>query len=139
MQLQRTLAVPTALREDVLLCYHDGPGGSHFGFDKTYSSIKAKYYWPNMYRDVENHVKSCDPCQKASREYNKRKAPLVSFSVEAPFSHMHMDILGPLTPSSLPHAPSVEYKYILLVVDSFSGWCEGFPLVSQDAKTVAFL
>ena len=60
-------------------------------------------------------------------------------SAEAPFSHMNINILGPLTPSSLPHAPSVEYKYILLVVDSFSGWCEGFPLVSQDAKTVAFL
>ena len=139
MQLQRTLAVPTSLREDVLLCYHDGPGGSHFGFDKTYLSIKAKYYWPKLYRDVENYVKSCDPCQKASRAYKKRKAPLVPYSVEAPFSRMHMDILGPLTPSSLPHAPSVEYKYILLVVDSFTGWCEGFPLVSQDAKTVAFL
>ena len=139
MQLQRQLAVPTQLREDVLLCYHDGPGGSHFGFDKTYSSIKAKYYWPNMYRDVENHIKSCDPCQKASRAYHKRKAPLIPFPVEAPFSRLHMDILGPLTPSSQPHAPSVKYKYILLVVDSFTGWCEGFPLVSQDAKTVAFL
>ena len=138
MQLQRTLAVPTALRKDVLLSYHDGPGGSHFGFDKTYSSIKAKYYWPNMYTNVEKHVKSCDPCQKESRAYNKRKAPLVQFSVKAPCSSMHMDILGHLTPSSLPHAPLVEYKYILLVVDSFSGWCAGFPLVSQDAKTVAF-
>ena len=37
MQMQRQLAVPTQLREDVLLCYHDGPGGSHFGFDKSYS------------------------------------------------------------------------------------------------------
>lgn len=64
MPLQRTLAVPTPLREDVLLCYHDGPGGSHFGFDKTYSSIKAKYYWPFLFRDVENHIKSCDPFQK---------------------------------------------------------------------------
>ena len=54
----------------MLLCYHYGPGGSHFGFDKTYSSIKAKYYWPNMYRDIENHIKSCDACQKASRAYH---------------------------------------------------------------------
>ena len=139
MHLIRQLAVPSQLREDVLLCYHDGPGGSHFGFDKTYSSIKAKYYWPNMYRDIENHIKSCDACQKASRAYHKRKAPLVPFSVEAPFSRLHMDILGPLPPSSYPHAPSVEYKYILLVVDSFTGWCEAFPIVSQDAKTVAFV
>ena len=50
-----------------------------------------------------------------------------------------MDILGPLPPSSLPHIPSVEYKYVLLVIDSFTGWLEAFPLVSQDAKTVAFI
>ena len=140
MQMQRQLAVPTQLREDVVLFYHDGPGGSHFGFDKSYSSIKAKYYWQNMYRDVENHIKSCDPCQKASRAYHKRKAPLTPLPVSEPFSRLHMDILGPLTPSSLGHAPSsIKYKYILLVVDSCTGWCEGFPLVSQDAETVAFL
>lgn len=134
-----SLNIEKELREDIFLCYHDGPGGSHFGFDKTYSSIKAKFYWPNMYRDVENHIKSCDPCQMASRAYHKQKAPLVPFSVDTPFSRLHMDILGSLTPSSFPHTPSVEYKYVLLVVDLFTGWLEAFPLVSQNAKTVAFV
>lgn len=52
-----------------------------------------------------------------------------------------MDILGPLTPFAPAHASSSsdKYKYILLVVDSFTGWIEGFPLVSQSAETVAFL
>ena len=34
MHLIRQLASPSQLREDVLLCYHDGPGGSHLGLIK---------------------------------------------------------------------------------------------------------
>lgn len=41
---EKQLAVPTPLRADIILSYHDSPGGSHFGFDKTYSSIRFKYY-----------------------------------------------------------------------------------------------
>ena len=42
-----------------------------------------------------------------------------------------MDILGPITTSK------EGYKYILLVVDSFSKWPEAFPLKTQDSKEIA--
>lgn len=131
MRYQKQLAVPTTLREDILKSYHDGQGGSHFGFDKTYAAIKLKYYWPNMYANIERYIKSCDPCQRASRHYNQKKAPLQPLPVSEPFSRLHMDILGPLTPTP------ENYKYLLLVVDSCTGWIEGWPMVNQDADTVA--
>ncbi len=37
------------------------------------------------------------------------------------------DVLCPLTTT-----PD-KYKYVLLVVDAFTSWCEAFPLVSQEA------
>jgi hypothetical protein len=133
LRYQKQLAVPTPLRQDIINSYHDAPGGSHFGFDKTYSSIRLKYYWPNMYRDIENHIKSCDPCQRASRDYNQKPTPLNPLPVSEPFSRLHMDILGPLT------LTPEGFKYILLVVDSCTGWIEGFPMVNQNAETVADL
>lgn len=42
-----------------------------------------------------------------------------------------MDILGPLTTST------EGYKYILLIVDSFSKFPEAFPLKTQDSKEIA--
>lgn len=41
-----------------------------------------------------------------------------------------MDILELTTTSE-------NYKYVLLVVDSFSRWCEAIPLKSQEAYVVA--
>lgn len=51
--------------------------------------------------------------------------------VEDTFVRLHMDILGPLTTSN------EGYKYILLIVDSFSKFPEAFPLKTQDSKEIA--
>lgn len=128
---EKQVAVPTMLRDDILRAYHDAPGGSHLGFDKTYHAIRLKYYWPKMYADVQNYIKTCEQCQKATRNYNPKKAPLNPLPVGEFFSRLHMDILGPLTPTK------EGYKYILMVVDACTGWVEGFPLVNQDAETIA--
>lgn len=124
------LVVPKCLREDVILAYHDG--NAHLGFDKTYSAIKSRYYWQRMYADIDVHVRTCDTCQKSKRNYNNDKAPLTPLPVPShPFSRLHMDILGPLTTTSENH------KYILLVVCAFTGWCECFPLKSQESTVIA--
>ena len=86
-----------------------------------------------MYRDIEVHIKSCDPCQKATRDFNFKKAPLNPLPVAEPFARLHMDIMGPLPPT--PEG----YKYLLVVVDACTGWIEGFPLVTQDADSIAHI
>ena len=35
----------------------------HFGIDKKLSFLKDKYYWPQMYKDVQKFVRSCGVCQ----------------------------------------------------------------------------
>ena len=42
-----------------------------------------------------------------------------------------MDILGPLTTTT------EKQKNILLVVCAFTGWCECFPLKSQESSVIA--
>jgi len=61
-----------------------------------------------------------------------KKALLQPLPVGDVFSRIHVDILGPL--------PKTDdgYKYVLLVVDSFTKWCEAFPLVTMEAKEVAW-
>ena len=127
-QAYNQVAVPLCLREQVKNAYHDQHG--HLGFDKTYFAIKTKYYWPKMYTDIENYVKECKQCQFAGRYYSKHKAPLCPIPVaQHPFHRVHIDIVGPLTEND-------GYKYLLVIVDALSGWCEAFPLVTQEAAEV---
>lgn len=107
-------------------------GNAHLGFDRTYSAIRSRYFWPRMYSDIDIHVRTCNTCQKSKRNYGNDKASLSPLPVPArPFSRLHIDILGPLTSSSEDH------KYILLVVCAFTGWCECFPLKTQESSVIA--
>ena len=125
------LVVPTCLRNDILLSYHDSVLGGHQGIDCTYNGIRQKYYWPKMFSEIERYVKSCTTCQRVKVNRHGKHAPLQPLPVGDVFSRLHIDILGPLKTS--PEG----YKYVLLVVDSFSKWCEAFPLKSQNAAGVA--
>lgn len=47
---------------------HSGGLDGHFGIDKTLNLVKDKYYWPQMYKDVQKFVRSCGFCQVAKGE-----------------------------------------------------------------------
>ena len=124
------LVVPKCLREDVILAYHDG--NAHLGFDRTYAAIRNRYYWPKMYTDIDAHVRTCNTCQRSKRNYGNDKAPLNPMPVPSQaFSRLHIDVMGPLTTTSEKH------KYIVLVVCAFTGWCECFPVKTQDSTVIA--
>ena len=130
-KLINQVVVPLKLRNQILSEYHDSlVGGGHQGFDRTYYAIKSEYYWSGMYADVDKYVKQCKACQHAKRNYNGHPAALHPLPVAAVFQRWHMDFLGPLK-----KAEGGE-QYILLVVDSFSRWCEAFALKDQTATTV---
>ena len=131
LRVIRQLAVPTDWREDILRSYHDSLfGGGHQGFDRTYASIRMKYYWPKMYAEILDYIKTCDPCQKSKHHFHAHPAPLQNMPIEGRFDRWHIDILGPLAPSSEGH------KYILVVVDSYTRWPEAFPLKNQTATEI---
>ena len=60
------LCVPRSyMRVNLIKEKHYGGLARHFGIDKTLSLLKEKYYWPQMFKDVQKFVKSCGVCQVA--------------------------------------------------------------------------
>ena len=57
----KQIALLEDLRHDVLVQYHDNL--NQFGVQKTYESIRHKYYFPKLYEHVHNNIKSCEKCQ----------------------------------------------------------------------------
>ncbi|VDI78046.1 Hypothetical predicted protein [Mytilus galloprovincialis] len=66
------LYIPSHIKQAVVEQYHDKNG--HMGIDKTFDSIRQKYFWPNMFKELYNYVTTCVPCQ--SRNLQKVRAPI---------------------------------------------------------------
>ena len=71
------LLIPNAhgLRETLYRIAHDKMG--HFSTQKTYESLRASFYWPNMQRDLEStYIPSCAECQRNKSTMTKPIGPL---------------------------------------------------------------
>ena len=124
------LYIPIQLRPEVILQYHDYNG--HMGVDKTYDSVKLKYYWPNMYKELHNYISSCVTCQKRSAQ--KSKPPLQETDIPPyAFAKIGLDLSGPY-PTSLS-----GNKYIISFIDLYSGYPEAFPVPDKSADNIAHL
>ena len=49
--------VPKHLRGLVVKQYHDMNG--HMGVQNTFDSIRQKYYWPNLFKELNDFVTAC--------------------------------------------------------------------------------
>ncbi|GAW08899.1 reverse transcriptase-RNase H-integrase [Lentinula edodes] len=92
------LIIPRAgnIREELFRLAHDNLG--HFGFDKSYASLRECYYWPHMRRDLEkSYVPACDECQRNKSSTQKKPGPLHPLPIpDRRFSSVAMDFIGPL-------------------------------------------
>jgi len=57
------LAVPQKRMHDVMRPNHDAVYAAHPGIKRTYSLIALRYWWPGMWKTVEDFVKSLIDCQ----------------------------------------------------------------------------
>jgi len=65
--------------------------------NKTYRATKSQYSWPNMRREVGEHVKQCRSCQVNKTLTHKYKAPAeITTTAEHTFDKCYLDIVGSL-------------------------------------------
>jgi len=72
---------------------------SHAGWHATRRLVAARFVWPGLAADVVNWCKECDACNRA--KVTKQPTTTVEKMAipGARFSHVHVDIVGPLPPS----------------------------------------
>ena len=124
------LYIQENLMSSVITQYHEHNG--HMGIDKTFQTIKQKYYWPNLYKEVYGYVEKCITCQA----HNMRiiKAPVQETGIPTyPFAKIGLDLSRPY-PTSLS-----GNKYIIAFIDLYSGYPEAFPVPDKSADNVRHL
>ncbi|GJX67167.1 reverse transcriptase domain-containing protein [Tanacetum coccineum] len=61
---------------DILKACHNRPTGGHHGPNYTAKKVfDSGFYWPTIYRDAHDLVKSCDSCQRHGRISQKDEMP----------------------------------------------------------------
>nr|GEV83989.1 reverse transcriptase domain-containing protein [Tanacetum cinerariifolium] len=103
---------------DILKACHEGPTRGHHGANLTAKKIfDAGFFWPSIYHDAHDMIKSCDTCQRQGKISQRDEMPQKDIQVCEIFDVWGIDFMGPF-PSSKGN------KYILIAVDYLSKWVE---------------
>ena len=75
---------------------------SHFGADRLYTSLRDSYYWPNMWKHLdEAYVPACLDCQCNKSQTNKPFGPLHLLPIPEQCGDLFtIDFIGPLPPDN---------------------------------------
>ena len=109
---------------------HASPYRTHFDATKTAAKIlQLGFYWPILFRDCFEFVKTCDHCQRVGNISKCHELPLNNILEVVIFDVWRIDFMEPFS-------PSFGQVYILLVVDYVSKWVEPITNPINDAWVV---
>ena len=111
-------------RDTVMSMLHQ----AHPGISRMKSLARCYVWWPGIDRDVEQCVKSCEPCQQSQK--SPPVIPLHPWSWPSkPWTRVHIDYAG-----------LFMGKMFLLIIDAHSKWLEVHPTtVTTSTATIVLL
>ena len=112
--------------------FHTCPIGGHQGIQRTYERLKLYISWPNMFKDVEEYIKSCETCQINKQTLPNSKTEMqITDTQKQPWDKIYLDLVGPFSTSEKGN------KYLLTCQDNLSKYLIAIPIQNQSAETVA--
>jgi transposase InsO family protein len=122
--------VPTELRQKLLLTFHENFG--HPGINKTTQLINPYYWWPNVRKDIHEHVTSCKTCQLAKHRHQPAlgKYTLFESNIEP------LEVAGLDTVELGSSAAKTRHKYIQVIIDHMTRYIWAVPTASNSTQTI---
>ncbi|CAI2739076.1 unnamed protein product, partial [Dicrocoelium dendriticum] len=94
-------------------------------------AVGQRFWWPDQRRDVVNFCNACQECLRAKPPQRPNRAPLQPIITGYPNQTVAVDVMGPLPRTDRGN------RYILILVDHFTKWCEATPIPYNGATVVA--
>ena len=121
------LILPPCFRKQVIERSHKDVG--HMGSRKTRLRVAEAYVWRGMKAEITKRLRLCPLCAvhvRRPQHVPMGEMPIASY----PTQIVSCDLIGPLA-----ETPKGS-KYILTLLDHFTGWAEVYPLPNKRAETV---
>jgi hypothetical protein len=94
----------------------------------------TSFYWPTIFKDVEELVRKCKWCQMFIRQAHVPAHDLICIPPAWPFTYRGLDQVGPLK------KVKGGFEYIFVAIDKFTKWIKYKTLVKYSAaKVVEFV
>ncbi len=81
--------------------------------------------------DVNRWCRECQACNRGKVSSKKKSSPTPIAVPTRRFSHVHVDLVGPLPPSATGHT------YLFTMIDRHTRWIEAVPIPNMEASTCA--
>ena len=122
--------VPKHLVKLTMRIHHEG--FAHIGSNRMLETIKLRYFWSQMEKDIASHCDKCINC-KLRKTYQRRpRVPIMKYSkVRLPLDRVHIDLTGPLPRTS------GGYRYIFVIKDYLTKHVWLIPLKTKGGLEVA--
>ena len=122
------LCLPEPYREKGLNLSHEKFG--HMGRNKMTDHLRRLFYWPSLTSDVAKHCRSCDTCQKHTKQ-NPKVLPMQEREVmTVPSERVCVDLVGPF-----PKAAG-GFQFLLTYIDMATRWPEAIPLKKITTRVI---
>lgn len=120
--------VPPFARKELIRENHASSFSGHLNVEIVYKKLKERYFWDGMYKDCVRFIKNCIDClqRKATCARTQRSPRNKAF----PWKELAIDIVGPILVSINGN------RFILTILDRFTGWAEAFALPSVETPII---
>ncbi len=119
--------VPLKFRKYIFAHFHNV---AHLGRLASRHIILSRFVWRDLSSDVTAWSRGCLACQWGKIHRHTRLAPLPIPIPQWRFSHLHVDLVGPLQYRN-------NFNYIFTIIDRTSKWMEAVPLSETSAAACA--
>ncbi|XP_014401619.1 PREDICTED: uncharacterized protein LOC102245440 [Myotis brandtii] len=118
--------VPEVLGRTITMQTHQS---THLGGTKLAELLKGEYYIPGLHKISKDIAKRCHICAQVNPGPPVAAPPGHRFRGLSPGEHWEVDF------SELPMGQG-GYRYLLVFMDTFSGWPEAYPTRTETAQVV---
>ena len=126
---KQLLVVPEHRKQETLSASHNHHMTGHQGVMNTYQHLSGKYYWPTMFEDIRQYIRTCNICQKRRKEH--KTEPMQPTTISLAGAYFGIDIVGPLLRTMRGN------RYIVVAIDYLTKQTEAQAIQLADALPIA--
>lgn len=131
--LASVIVIPKSRANEILGKFHDDKEAGHPGREETYNSIRQRFFWVSMRRDIAKYVRTCSICASTKASNHKADSTMRGRRPHQPWEVIALDIMGPYPRTSKGKTN------ILVVTDLFTRWIEAFAIPEATTNRIVSL